>query len=260
MLTKPLMFSIIKSSKGDTRGNRQCGSNMEVIIMFNVNNVLTVAFNQISANGYVKKTVVNGEVWRTVYGRKRLVPNYVEQEGNTCRATLNALKAGDVSCDETLAHECVDTYRAFVEKDGSDFGRKVLSTLAKIELDEADVMQVAFVPVFYFNKRKHDIAKQAREQERMAFNNSLAEGFYGEVSERVNTKATLIKQSGFDGAYGFTNIYTFLSDDKHVLVWFTTAELDISEGEIITLQGKVKGHKEYNGTKQTIVTRCKVLA
>ena len=226
--------------------------------MFTVTNILTVAFNQIAKNGYIKKTVVDGERWVRRYGRNTLVPNYVEQEGNTCRATLNALKAGDVSRDETLAHECVDTYRAFVEKDGSDFGRKVLDTLAKSELDEADVMQVAFVPVFYFNKRKHDIAKQAREQECMAFNNSLAEGFYGEVSECVNTKATLIKQSGFDGAYGYTHIYTFLSEDKHVLVWFSTKDINVEVGQIVNICGTVKGHKEYNGTKQTIITRCKV--
>ena len=49
--------------------------------MFTVTNILTVAFNQIAKNGYIKKTVVDGERWVRRYGRNTLVPNYVEQEG-----------------------------------------------------------------------------------------------------------------------------------------------------------------------------------
>lgn len=226
--------------------------------MFTVANVLTVAFNQITINGYVKKTVVDGERWVRRGGRNTLVPNYVEQEGNTCRATLNALKSGDVSSDETLAQSCISTYRAFVEKNQNDFGERMLSLLAKSELSDDEVMQVAFVPVFFFNKKKHDETVRAREEERKSFNDSLAGGFFAEVGEKVNTSATLIKKGGFDGAYGYTNIYTFLSEDKHVLMWFSTKDIDVEIGQIVNIRGTVKGHKEYNGTKQTVITRCKV--
>lgn len=226
--------------------------------MFTVTNILTVAFNQIAKNGYIKKTVVDGERWVRRYGRNTLVPNYVEQEGNTCRATLNALKAGDVSSDETLAQSCISTYRAFVEKNKNDFGERMLSLLAKLELSEDEVMQVAFVPVFYFKQKKHDEAIRAREEERKEFNNSLAGGFFAEVGEKIDTSVTLIKQGGFDGAYGYTHIYTFLSEDKHVLVWFSTKDINVEVGQIVNIRGTVKGHKEYNGTKQTIITRCKV--
>jgi len=226
--------------------------------MFTVANVLTVAFNMIAKNGYVKKTVVDGERWVRRYGRNTLVPNYVEQDGNTCRATLNALKAGDVSSDETLAEACISTYYKFVQENRNDFGQKILALLSKQELSDDEVMQVAFVPVFYFKQKKHDEAVRAREEERKSFNDSLAGGFFAEVGEKVNTSVTLIKQGGFDGAYGYTHIYTFLSADKHVLVWFSTKDIDVEIGQIVNIRGTVKGHKEYNGTKQTIITRCKV--
>ena len=35
---------------------------------------------------------------------------------------------------------------------------------------------------------------------------------------------------------------------------------EVGVDKIVNIMGKVKAHKDYNGKKQTVLTRCKVLA
>ena len=44
--------------------------------------------------------------------------------------------------------------------------------------------------------------------------------------------------------------------DENVYVW-TTGSKNFKAGSVITLKMKVKEHKDYNGTKQTVVWYCK---
>ncbi|MBN1249903.1 MAG: hypothetical protein JXC32_19730 [Anaerolineae bacterium] len=57
------------------------------------------------------------------------------------------------------------------------------------------------------------------------------------------------------GQYGVTNLHKFLDPDGNVLVWFASnAELEHG----LTYAGKatVKAHDEYQGVRQTVLTRC----
>jgi hypothetical protein len=78
--------------------------------------------------------------------------------------------------------------------------------------------------------------------------------------ERVrNVKAVLDRVSGFSGAYGWTNVYRFLDEKKHIFVWFTSKDIGLEKGALVTLTGTVKKLQEYDGEKQTVLTRCSVL-
>ena len=73
-----------------------------------------------------------------------------------------------------------------------------------------------------------------------------------------NLVVTFIRKNGFEGRFGWTNIYTFQTEDENILVWFSATEQDIKLGDSFFLSGKIKDRNEYNGIKQTIVTRCKI--
>lgn len=78
--------------------------------------------------------------------------------------------------------------------------------------------------------------------------------------ERIrNVKAVLDRISGFSGAYGWTNVYRFLDEKKHIFVWFTSKDIGLEKGALVTLTGTVKKLQEYDGEKQTVLTRCTVL-
>lgn len=87
---------------------------------------------------------------------------------------------------------------------------------------------------------------------------SLSE-YVGEVGERLRNMTAIFKsRRGFNGRYGWTNIFTF-AVDQNIFIWFTATELDIEVGSTVDLTGTVVDYIEYNGVKQTKLNRCKVV-
>lgn len=87
----------------------------------------------------------------------------------------------------------------------------------------------------------------------------------GEVGERIDMELTLSHVASWEQnkycGYGteFMYLYTFKDDKGNELVWKTTCfELCHSEGKKFQIRGTIKEHSEYKGTKQTVLTRCKV--
>lgn len=80
--------------------------------------------------------------------------------------------------------------------------------------------------------------------------------YIGEIKERLrDMRVTLTGSRGFQSMYGYTIIYTFAYGDN-VLVWMTTSEQDIEVNHEYLLTGTVKKFEEYNGVKQTHLSRC----
>ena len=65
-------------------------------------------------------------------------------------------------------------------------------------------------------------------------------------------------------------MHFFRDDNQNKLIWKTSKSLVKwldngewfcpTEGDRITLKGTVKAHEEYKGEKQTVLTRCKIVA
>lgn len=62
--------------------------------------------------------------------------------------------------------------------------------------------------------------------------------------------------TSWDSQYGTTYLYKFVSANGYVFTWKTTKRLDVEN--VRGLVGTVKNRSEYNGWKQTELTRCKV--
>ena len=88
---------------------------------------------------------------------------------------------------------------------------------------------------------------------------SLSE-FMGVEGERLrNLTATVKSSRGFQGKYGWTNLYTF-QIGENILSWFTSTEHEFEDGQLVILTGTVKKHEEYRGVKTTQLSRCIVKA
>ena len=80
----------------------------------------------------------------------------------------------------------------------------------------------------------------------------------GKVKERLKgLTATVQRVRHVPGYYGMTSIITLRTPQGHCLVWFASGHHEPGIGEIWTLDGTVKEHNEYNGEKQTVITRVK---
>ena len=80
--------------------------------------------------------------------------------------------------------------------------------------------------------------------------------FVGEIGERIEETLTVTKAVTLESYYGTSIMHIMENEDGNVFVWITKAK-NYPEGKIVTLRGTIKDHKEYKGTKQTILTRCK---
>lgn len=80
--------------------------------------------------------------------------------------------------------------------------------------------------------------------------------FFGEIKTRYeldNVEVIFVKK--IEGYYGMTTIVKMIMEEGNLITWFATNDPDISVGEKHNIRATVKKHNDYNGVKETIVTR-----
>ena len=142
----------------------------------------------------------------------------------------------------------------FVDADYSnltDYMRNVKSLVLCGYARMKDFGYLAYAPVAYKQMKE----KQDREKSRKdAAANSQ---YIGNVGDRVTiaVKDTKLVTS-WETVYGFTYLYKFTTADNNVIVWYASKTIGNNPKQIT---GTIKDHKDYDGEKQTILTRCKVM-
>jgi len=86
----------------------------------------------------------------------------------------------------------------------------------------------------------------------------------GDVKSRQTFELTLTFAKSFDGFYGMTWIHRFEDQDGNVFVWKTKDLIGNSKrcfenGESMEVTATVKKHSDYQGEKQTELSRVKVI-
>ena len=86
--------------------------------------------------------------------------------------------------------------------------------------------------------------------------------YVGNIGDKIEVKAKLTKCHSYDSTFNYHTVTTFINiftdEAGNVYVWKSTAYFDAGLDEPVILKGTIKDHSEYNGIKQTILTRCKV--
>ena len=93
--------------------------------------------------------------------------------------------------------------------------------------------------------------------DRLMYDESPSE-FIGEVGQRITSSLKINKAIPVEGAYGTSTIHIMSDENDNVFVW-TTAAKTLTVDATYSVTGTIKEHKVYRGTKQTILTRCKVV-
>ena len=81
--------------------------------------------------------------------------------------------------------------------------------------------------------------------------------YFGNIGDKVDLQLKLIAARGFNTQFGWTNVYTFVNENGNQFVWFTGKDYEVSDIPM-NVKGTIKDHSEYDGIKQTILTRCKI--
>lgn len=94
----------------------------------------------------------------------------------------------------------------------------------------------------------------------------------GNVGDKISVKVTYMNTHTYDNQFGSSHIHLFIDDNGNIFKWSTGTGLKftvkddhanytqwytLDNGVTVQLVGKIKSHDEYNGKKQTVLTRCK---
>lgn len=82
--------------------------------------------------------------------------------------------------------------------------------------------------------------------------------YVGQIGEHVELTLKMVKLFTYQTTFGTTCIYKFIDVDGNVLIWKTGYQ-ELEQDKTYTVRGTVKEHGEYNGDKQTVLTRCKYM-
>ncbi len=101
------------------------------------------------------------------------------------------------------------------------------------------------VPLFYRNRIKQE--------------ETIQSSFVGALGEKLTIKVTVKHTQELNNGFnGITTLIKMIDDQGNLFVWFASGEKTLETGQQVTVKGTVKAHQDYQGTKQTILTRCKV--
>lgn len=81
--------------------------------------------------------------------------------------------------------------------------------------------------------------------------------YVGVVGDKIQVEVTIKRKFWYDTQWGSNCIILMGDKEGHEYKWNSSNGIDALTGEIITIKGSIKAHEEYNGTKQTVLTRCK---
>jgi fructose-specific component phosphotransferase system IIB-like protein len=165
--------------------------------------------------------------------------------------------------DLKLADEAIEWAKNLPGKTDYEYNLSVLAKESHIEYRSTG-MVASMIPGYLRFKEQ----EFKREEAKKALGPKTNE-YIGNVGDRVkNIKATLYGFNSFNGNYGTTYLYKFRTEEGYTLVWFASEgaaeKLGLSANDAVNrtpvtiLAGTVKKQQEYNGEKQTVLTRCKI--
>jgi hypothetical protein len=176
--------------------------------------------------------------------------------------------------DLTISNACsqeVEEVEMYIKKHKEELHKEVQELLNEIDKLQDDneyifnlkkiligkeFMNKKFVNyVLYSYMLVHNRMK-ARRREMKA--NKTSNEYVGIVGDKIEIEVTVEKVLKFDGYYGVTCMNILQDEKGNTLIWSTGRALE--EGKGYKLKGKIKEHKKYKDTNQTILTRCRVLA
>ena len=146
-----------------------------------------------------------------------------------------------------MAEVVISTVKEEAKMDGNDYERNI-----RIIAEDGFCTRREFglaVSMIAFAK-KHWEKPEAKEEP--------VNAYIADVGERVTFKAIVDRMTMKEGYYGLTTITKFKAEDGRLATWFASTEPACDIGDEIYVTGRVKAHNEYNGRKETILTRCKV--
>lgn len=103
--------------------------------------------------------------------------------------------------------------------------------------------------------------KEWNERKAAEKTQSATKSYIGKIGDKMTFDLTLKKDMSFDGQYGTTYMYIFNDSTGNEVVYFSSRDLGLEQGQNYKIVATIKDHKpsKFNQVPQTIITRGKVV-
>lgn len=198
--------------------------------LFDVLRTIAESYDIIKEHGYVKSDEEHSTKSRLMYETRHADPS--EEAVKFAERMQDELSKADFS-------------------ELTDFLRNVKTLIQSKYCRISAFGYLAYAPVAFKNMMKK------REQEQLRDEAKGQSNFIGNIGDRITAEVKDVRLvTSWETVYGWTHLYKFTTPDNNTLVWFASKCIDENLKKIT---GTIKDHSEYDGEKQTILTRCKAI-
>lgn len=89
---------------------------------------------------------------------------------------------------------------------------------------------------------------------------NINNNYYGNEKDKIQFEMECRSVYQMQSYYGTTTIITFINNEGYIFVWYASGEHnEFEKGNKYNIKATIKTHKEYKGTKQTVITRAKII-
>lgn len=231
------------------------GYNGKLPMAYSVDMVLSVAYVSIKNRGYVKSSRDEYEEYEdNRQSTKSHVYDifYLYDKPDTSKISYQEYRDlfnEAMELDDSL----IEDMKNFILSQGADtsFMQNLQAIIKDNFVIEKMFGYIVCIPHMYMK------AKEKELKEKLRLKASEESNYVGVVGEKLNTNVTFANVVHFENEYGLVSMYFFADEDNNQIVWKTSSSKDMEIGDTFTMVAKVKEHKEYKGTKQTVVLRPK---
>ena len=124
---------------------------------------------------------------------------------------------------------------------------------ACVKIDIQDIATATAWGEYCYNPNVNDIIKS-----KMIIEKSDSKWIEGKINDRIQIKVSFVSKRIINTRFGLTNLYTFISENKNKIQWWSQTNIDFPKENIFTLVGTIKDFNEFKNEKITTLTRCKI--
>lgn len=158
-----------------------------------------------------------------------------------------SITQADKDLAETARSYVLETLGAQAER--SDYEHNLWVAVQQSSL-EPRMLGIAASAINFYKKAVEQAAERAQTQ---------VSNYIGTEGERLKgLVVTVLSLRVTEGFYGTTFIYKMADSQGNKLTWFASSNQNLTDGQEVMMDGTVKKHEEYKGTKGTVLTRCTV--
>jgi len=239
--------------------------------MFNVRKVLALACESIERFGY-RKSSENSSTKERVIAEIHAEPS--EEAYKSADSIINwmAERKEKTKMEDEFYHELYEKYAAEDSLYDEDYWReyRVVSqawdAVSDLERNCIPLIDSGYCKMMHMGRLvylpiAHKVFLERKEREKAkaeAREKALATSKHiGEVGQRITVtaeKAELV--TSWENFYGTTWLYRFTDPEGNIFIWYASRPIEYTNG--MKIRGTIKDHSEYDGIKQTVMTRCAV--